>query len=77
MVALLHASIDTTASGAVLLAFYPAVDGRLLYVGIAIIALVAVVATRGRLGYTAPAVAAAMAVSADRAVSASAADGIA
>ena len=77
VVALLHASIDTTASGAVLLAFYPAVDGRLLYVGIAIIALVAVVATRGRLGYTAPAVAAAMAVSADRAVSVSAADGMA
>jgi hypothetical protein len=36
-----------------------------------------VVATRGRLGYTAPAVAAAMAVSADRAVSASAAEGMA
>src|SRR6266702_6410505 len=54
VVALLHASIDTTASGAVLLAFYPAVDGRLLYVGIAIVVVVVVAATRGWLGYTAP-----------------------
>jgi membrane protease YdiL (CAAX protease family) len=54
VVALLHASIDTTASGAVLLAFFPAVDGRLLYVGIAILAVVVVATTRGRLGYTAP-----------------------
>src|SRR5690348_16190646 len=52
--ALLHASIDTTASGAVLLAFFPAVDGRLLYVGIAIVAAVVLAATRGRLGYRAP-----------------------
>jgi len=51
VVALLHASIDTTASGAVLMAFYPAVDGRLLYVGIAVVALIAIAATRGRLGY--------------------------
>ena len=54
VVALLHASIDTTASGAVLLAFFPAVDGRLLYVGIAVVALIVIVATRGRLGYPAP-----------------------
>src|SRR5712691_11249367 len=54
VVALLHASIDTTASGAVLLAFFPAVDGRLLYVGIAVVAVVVVAATRGRLGYKAP-----------------------
>jgi hypothetical protein len=53
VVALLHASIDTTASGAVLLAFFPAVDGRLLYVGIAVVALIVIVATRGRLGYPA------------------------
>jgi membrane protease YdiL (CAAX protease family) len=51
VVALLHASIDTTASGAVLTAFYPAVDGRLLYVGIAVVALIVIAATRGRLGY--------------------------
>jgi membrane protease YdiL (CAAX protease family) len=51
VVALLHASIDTTASGAVLMAFYPAVDGRLLYVGVAVVALIAIAATRGRLGY--------------------------
>jgi uncharacterized protein len=51
VVGLLHASIDTTASGAVLTAFYPAVDGRLLYVGIAIVAIVLIAVTRGRLGY--------------------------
>lgn len=53
VVALLHASIDTTASGAVLAAFFPAVDGRLLYVGIAVVALIVIVATKGRLGYPA------------------------
>ena len=68
VVALLHASIDTTASGAVLLAFFPAVDGRLLYVGIAIVALVVVAATRGRLGYTVPTTGAATPIAVDRAV---------
>jgi len=68
VVALLHASIDTTASGAVLLAFFPAVDGRLLYVGIAIVAVIVVAATRGRLGYTAPTPAVATAVAVDRTV---------
>ena len=51
VVALLHASIDTTASSAVLTAFFPAVDGRLLYVAIAVVVVVVIVATRGRLGY--------------------------
>lgn len=51
VVALLHASIDTTASAAVLTTFYPDVDGRLLYVAIAVVALGLVVITRGRLGY--------------------------
>ena len=53
--ALLHASIDTTASGAVLAAFYPQVDGRLLYVGIAVVAVVVIALTRGRLGFKEPA----------------------
>jgi membrane protease YdiL (CAAX protease family) len=51
VVALLHASIDTTASGAVLATFYPGIDGRLLYVAIAVVAALAIVLTRGRLGY--------------------------
>lgn len=51
VVALLHASIDTTASGAVLTAFFPAVDGRLLYVGIAVVAVIVIAVTKGRLGY--------------------------
>ena len=51
VVALLHASIDTSASTAVLIAFYPAVDGRLLYVAIALVAAGVVLATNGRLGY--------------------------
>lgn len=53
VVALLHASIDTTASGAVLTTFYPGVDGRLMYVGIAVVAIVLITVTRGRLGYRA------------------------
>ncbi len=51
VVALLHASVDTTASDAILKTFYPGVDGRLLYVAIAIVAGALVVITRGRLGY--------------------------
>jgi len=57
VVALLHASIDTTASGAVLAVFYPGVDGRLLYVGIAVVAVLLIATTRGRLGYQGEAVA--------------------
>ena len=51
VVALLHASIDTTASGAVLATFYPGIDGRLLYGAIALVAVAVIIATRGRLGY--------------------------
>lgn len=51
VVALLHASIDTTASAAVLTAFFPSVDGRLLYVAIAIVVVLVLAITRGRLGY--------------------------
>jgi uncharacterized protein len=75
VVALLHASIDTTASGAVLLAFFPAIDGRLLYVGIAIVAVVVVAATRGRLGYTAPTTGLATPTAVDRAVPITAPEG--
>jgi uncharacterized protein len=51
VVALLHASIDTTASGAVLTAFFPSVDGRLLYVAITVVVVIVLVVTKGRLGY--------------------------
>jgi uncharacterized protein len=51
LVALLHASFDTTASAAILTGFFPNVDGRLLYFGLAIVAIVVLVITRGRLGY--------------------------
>ena len=51
VVALMHASIDTTASGVVLATFYPGIDGRLLYVAIAVVAVAAIVFTRGHLGY--------------------------
>ena len=51
VVALMHAAIDTTASGAVLATFYPGIDGRLLYVAIALVAVVVIALTRGRLGY--------------------------
>jgi hypothetical protein len=54
LVALLHASFDTTASGAILSGFYPDVDGRLLYFGLAIVAIGVLVITRGRLGYREP-----------------------
>ena len=51
VVALLHASIDATASTAMLTTFYPGVDGRLLYVAIFIVAAAVIPITRGRLGY--------------------------
>jgi CAAX protease family protein len=51
VVALLHASLDTTGSTAVLTGFYPAVDGRLLYVGLMVVVTAILVITRGRLGY--------------------------
>jgi membrane protease YdiL (CAAX protease family) len=54
VVALLHASFDTTASAAILTGFYPDLDGRLLYFGLAIVAIAVLVITRGRLGYREP-----------------------
>ncbi len=51
LVALLHASIDTTAGTAVLTTFFPTIDGRLLYVAIAVVAAAVIVITGGRLGY--------------------------
>jgi len=53
VIALFHASIDTTASSAILTSFYPGVDGRLLYVALAVVALAVVLLTGGRLGYRA------------------------
>lgn len=52
VVALFHASMDTTA-GAALATFFPAVDGGYLYIGFAVVAVVLIVVTRGRLGYRA------------------------
>src|SRR5438093_321454 len=54
LVALLHASFDVTASAAILTGFYPGVDGRLMYFGLAIVAIGVLVVTRGRLGYRQP-----------------------
>ena len=54
IVALLHASFDVTASAAILTGFYPGLDGRLLYFGLAIVAIGILVITRGRLGYREP-----------------------
>jgi uncharacterized protein len=51
LVALMHASFDVAASGAILTGFYPGLDGRLLYFGLAILAIGVLVMTRGRLGY--------------------------
>jgi len=51
LVALAHASLDTTGSAAILTGFYPDVDGRLMYFGLAIVAIAVLVITRGRLGY--------------------------
>lgn len=49
--ALFHAAMDTAASAAVLATFYPWSDGNILYIGFAVIAVVLIVVTRGRLGY--------------------------
>ena len=54
LVAVLHASFDVAASGAILTGFYPGLDGRLLYFGLAIVAIGVLVMTRGRLGYRGP-----------------------
>jgi membrane protease YdiL (CAAX protease family) len=54
LVALLHASFDVVGSSAILTGFYPGVDGRLMYFGLAIVAIGVLVMTRGRLGYREP-----------------------
>ena len=54
LVAVLHASFDVAASGAILTGFYPGLDGRLLYFGLAIVAIGVLIMTRGRLGYRGP-----------------------
>jgi membrane protease YdiL (CAAX protease family) len=54
LVAVMHASFDVAASGAILTGFYPGLDGRLLYFGLAIVAIGVLVMTRGRLGYREP-----------------------
>jgi membrane protease YdiL (CAAX protease family) len=51
VVALLHASFDTLGSAAVLTVFYPGVDGEWLFAALAVVAIAAIVLTRGRLGY--------------------------
>lgn len=51
VVALLHASFDVLGSAAVLATFYPGVDGEWLYGALAVVAIAAIVLTRGRLGY--------------------------
>jgi len=42
------------ASGAILTGFFPGLDGRLMYFGLAIVAIGVLVVTRGRLGYRGP-----------------------
>jgi membrane protease YdiL (CAAX protease family) len=50
IVALFHASINATGGAAVLATFFAGVDGLLVYAALAVLALVVIVATRGRLG---------------------------
>lgn len=50
VVALFHASINATGGAAILATFFAGVDGVLLYAALAVLALVVIVATRGRLG---------------------------
>jgi len=50
IVALFHASINATGGAAILATFFAGVDGLLLYAALAVLALVVIVATRGRLG---------------------------
>jgi len=54
VVALLHASFDVVGSSAILTGFYPGVDGRLMYFGLAIVAIGVLIMTRGRLGHRDP-----------------------
>jgi membrane protease YdiL (CAAX protease family) len=50
VVALFHASINATGGAAIVATFFAGVDGVLLYAALAVLALVVIVATRGRLG---------------------------
>jgi hypothetical protein len=50
VVALFHASINATGGAAILATFFAGVDGILVYAALAALALVVIVATRGRLG---------------------------
>jgi membrane protease YdiL (CAAX protease family) len=50
VVALFHASINATGGAAILATFFAGVDGLLVYAALAVLALVVIVATRGRLG---------------------------
>jgi uncharacterized protein len=50
VVALFHASINATGGAAILTTFFAGVDGVLVYAALAVLALVVIVATRGRLG---------------------------
>src|SRR5947207_3337187 len=50
IVALFHASINATGGAAILSTFFAGVDGVLVYAALAVLALVVIVATRGRLG---------------------------
>ena len=50
VVALFHASINATGGAAILATFFAGVDGVLVYAALAVLALVVIVATRGRLG---------------------------
>jgi membrane protease YdiL (CAAX protease family) len=50
VVALFHASINATGGAAILATFFAGVDGILVYAALAVLALVVIVATRGRLG---------------------------
>jgi membrane protease YdiL (CAAX protease family) len=50
VVALFHASINATGGAAILATFFAGVDGFLVYAALAVLAVVVIVATRGRLG---------------------------
>ena len=50
IVALFHGSMNATGGAAILAMFFAGVDGILLYAALAVVALVVIVVTRGRLG---------------------------
>jgi membrane protease YdiL (CAAX protease family) len=51
VVALFHASTNATGGAVILATFFAGVDGVLVYAALAVLALVVIVATRGRLGF--------------------------